>query len=71
MKTKIVRDVPIGVLLIVLSMWCLALVQYLAGWPNFIHLIGIVVLSGLVWRFVNVGLDVIVGIEIADKNGKE
>lgn len=71
MKTKLVRDIPIGVLLIVLSIWCVTLVQYLADWPNFLHLVGIVILSGLAWRLINVGLDVIVGIEIADKNGKE
>lgn len=71
MKTKLVKDIPVGVLLIVLSVWCITLVQYLAGWPNFINLLGICFLSVFAWKLSLVGLDVIVGIEIADKNGKE
>ena len=71
MKTKIVRDVPIGVLLIVLGLFCVYFVQYLAGFPTLFPLVGILLSSVVAHRLINVGLDVIVGIEIADKNGKE
>lgn len=68
MKTKFVRDIPIGILLNVVAVWCIALVQYLAGWPNFLPLIGIVFLSVVAQRLIWVGLDVIIGIRIEDKN---
>ena len=71
MKTVLVRDVPIGVLLIVVAIWCIAAVQYLSGWPNLLTLLGILFSSVIAQRLIWVGLDVIVGIEIADKNGKE
>lgn len=71
MKTKLIRDIPIGVLLIVLSVWCVTLVEYLAGNPQTLPLFGIVILSISAWKLMLVGFDVIVGIEIADKNGKE
>jgi hypothetical protein len=71
MKTKLIRDVPIGVLLIVVALWCISAVQYLSGWPNFLTLLGIIVSSVIAQRLIWVGLDVILGIEIVDKNGKE
>ena len=71
MKTKLIRDVPIGVLLIVIAIWFIAAVQYLSGWPSFLTLLGIIASSVIAQRLIWVGLDVIVGIEIADKNGQE
>jgi len=71
MKTKIIRDVPIGVLLCVLFLWCVALVQYLSGWPNFLTLIGIFFLSVIGHKLLLVGFDVIVGIQVEDKNDKK
>lgn len=71
MKTKLVRDIPIGVLLIVISLWFVAAVQYLSGWPSFLTLAGIMISSVLAQRLIYVGLDVILGIEIVDKNDKE
>jgi 4-hydroxybenzoate polyprenyltransferase len=68
MKTKLIRDVPIGALLIVLSLWCISIVQYLSNWPEFLTLLGIVVASVLGQRLLLVGIDVIVGIQIEDKN---
>jgi hypothetical protein len=68
MKTKLIRDVPIGALLIVLSLWCISIVQYLSNWPDFLTLLGIVVASVLGQRLLLVGIDVIVGIQIEDKN---
>jgi len=68
MKTKLIRDVPIGALLIVLSLWCVSIVQYLSNWPDFLTLLGIVVASVLGQRLLLVGIDVIVGIQIEDKN---
>jgi hypothetical protein len=68
MKTKLVRDIPIGVLLIVLSLWCVATIQYLSGWPNIIPLLGILFLANFGYRLLSVGLDVIIGVQIADKN---
>ena len=66
MKTKLIRDIPIGVLLVVLALWCISIVQYLAGWPDFINLIGIVFLSMLGLRLLWVGYDVISGIQVED-----
>lgn len=71
MKTKLVRDVPIGVLLIVIALWFVAAVQYLSGWPNFLTLMGIMLSAILAQRLIFVGLDVILGIEIVSKNDKE
>ena len=68
MKNKIIRDVPIGILLIVIALWFVAAVQYLSGYPSVLPLIGIVFASVAAYRLMNVGLDVIVGIQIADKN---
>lgn len=71
MKMKLVRDVPIGVLLIVIALWFVATVQYLSGWPNFLSLIGIIGCSIMAYKLISVGMDVIVGIQIADKNDKK
>ena len=71
MKTVFVRDVPIGVLLIVISLWCVFTVQYLSSVPGFFKLLGIIILSNLAYRLLSVGVDVIVGIQIADKNDKK
>ncbi len=68
MKTKLIRDVPIGVLLIVLGLFCVYFVQYLAGFPTLLPLLGILFSSIAANRLVNVGLDVIVGIEVTNKN---
>ena len=68
MKTKLIRDVPIGVLLIVLGLFCVYFVQYLAGFPALLPLLGILFSSIAANRLVNVGLDVIVGIEVTNKN---
>jgi hypothetical protein len=68
MKTKLIRDVPIGALLIVLSLWCISIVQYLANWPDTLTLFGIIVASVLGNRLLLVGLDVIMGIRVEDKN---
>ena len=67
MQTKLIRDVPIGVLLIVLGFFCVYFVQYLAGFPTLLPLLGILFSSIAANRLVNVGLDVIVGIEVSDK----
>ena len=71
MKTQIVKDVPIGVLLIVLYFWCITLVNYLVDWPGFWKLAGIYFLCIMAHKFLNVGFDVIKGIEIAAKNDKK
>lgn len=71
MKTKLVRDVPIGVLLIVLSVWCSAIVSYLAGQPTTLTLFAIMALGALSWKLVGLGFDIIIGIQIVDKNDKE
>jgi hypothetical protein len=68
MKTKLIRDVPIGALLIVLSLWCVSIVHYLANWPDILTLTGIIVASVLGQRLLLVGIDVIMGIKVEDKN---
>lgn len=71
MKTKLVRNIPIGVLLLVLAVWCSAIVSYLAGHPDSFTLTAIMILGALGWKLISVALDIIIGIEIADKNDKE
>jgi hypothetical protein len=71
MKTKIVKDVPIGVLLLVLSLYATTGIMYFAGWPSALHTIAIFVCSIMAYKLTHVGLDLISGIEIADKNDKE
>jgi hypothetical protein len=71
MKTKLIRDVPVGALLVVLSIWCIALVQYLADWPDVFSTIGIIVFAVIGQRLLFVGIDVISGVYIEDKNDKE
>ena len=71
MKHKLVRDIPIGALLIVLSLWCIMIVQHLSGYPGFLTLLGIVVASVSGQRLLLVGIDVIVGIQIEDKNDQK
>lgn len=71
MKTKIIRDVPIGVLLIVLSLFFIYFVQYLSGFPQVLPLIGILLSSTAAHRLMSVGIDVITGIQIEDKNDQK
>lgn len=71
MKTKIVRDVPIGVLLVVLGLFCVYFVQYLSGFPTLLPLLGILLSSIAAHKLINVGIDVIVGIQVADKNDQK
>ena len=71
MKTQLVRDVPIGILLVVLSLCSQTFVQYLAGWPSFWHLVGIMLAAGISWRLMLVGVDLVMGIEMRIKNDKE
>lgn len=66
MKTKIVKDIPIGILLLVLSFYCLYGVMYFAGFPTTAYLIGIVFMAHLGIKLVIVGFDLIFGIEMKD-----
>lgn len=71
MKTKIVRDVPIGVLLIVISMFAAYAVTALANFPPTLNVIAIFALCYVTNKLVVVGMDLIQGIEIKDTNDKE
>jgi hypothetical protein len=68
LKTKIVKDVPVGVLLIVISMFGAYGVTVLANHPPTLHIIAIFALCFITNRLVVVGMDLIQGIEIKDKN---
>lgn len=71
MKTKIVRDVPIGVLLIVISMFAAYAVTALANFPPTLHVIAIFALCYITNKLVVVGMDLIQGIEVENKNDKK
>lgn len=71
MKTKIIRDVPIGVLLVVLGLFCIYFVQYLSGFPTLLPLLGILLSSIAAHKLINIGIDVIAGFEVTDKNDKK
>ena len=68
MKTKIVKDIPVGVLLIVISLFSAYGVTALANHPPTLHVIAIFALCFVTHRLVVVGMDLIQGIEIKDKN---
>ena len=68
MKTTLVRDIPVGVLLIVISLYCVWAVQYLSGFPNVLPLMGILFASIAAYKLMIVGIDVIVGVEMKVKD---
>lgn len=71
MKTKIVKDIPIGILMIVVSMFSCYGVMVLASNPPTLNLIAIFVLCYVTNKLISVGMDLIQGIKIADKNDKK
>ena len=66
MKTKLIKDIPIGVLLIVLSLYCVVGVSYLTSIPSVGIVLIIMLLSVLSFKFILVGFDLLFGIEIKD-----
>jgi uncharacterized membrane protein YoaK (UPF0700 family) len=68
LKTKIVKDIPIGVLLIVIAMFAAYAVTVLSNFPPTLNLIAIFGLCYVTNKLVSVGMDLIQGIEIKDKN---
>lgn len=71
MNKIIVKDIPVGVLLIVLSFFCIYGIMYFTGFPPLLQLIAIVLLSIASLRLIKVGMDLISGIEVNVKNDKE
>jgi len=65
MKTEIVTDLPMGILLMVISQFCLVGVYYLIGTNQWYTLIGTVICSVLYWRLFQTGFRVaFLGIEV-------
>lgn len=67
MKTQIVKDIPIGVLLLVLSAYCFYGVSHLSGHPSTLYLFLILLLIHLAFKLIIVGYDLIFGIELKEK----
>jgi hypothetical protein len=63
-KTKFVKDVPVGVLILVLSQFFFYGVIYLAKFPPFWELAGIVFCTLISSDMVNFGLRLIKGFEV-------
>lgn len=64
MSKIIIKDIPVGVLLIVLSFFCIYGIMYYTGFPPLLQLIAIVLLSIASLRLIKVGMDLIFGIEV-------
>ena len=65
MKTEIVTDLPMGILLMVISQFFLFGVIYLLGTSHWYTVVGVVICSVLYWRFFQTGFRVaFLGIEV-------
>ena len=62
-KTKFVKDVPVGILILVLSQFVFYGVIYLAKFPSFWELAGIVFCTLVCSDMVNFGIKLIKGYE--------
>ena len=60
-KDKFVKDVPVGILVLVLSQFVFYGVVYLAKFPNFFELAGIVLCTLISSDMVNFGIKLIKG----------
>ena len=65
MKTK-VRDIPLGILLIVIGQFFIYGIAYLSNFPNFMVVLGIIFCVYMMDFFVELGLRVIKGIDVAE-----
>jgi hypothetical protein len=71
LKTQFVKDIPIGTLLIVISLFCIYATSKLANNPPFLSLVGIFFLCFITNKLIAVGIDLIAGLEIPVKNDQE
>jgi len=66
MKTTYIRDVPVGVLLIVLAQFPFFGAQYLASFPRWWEFAGIVIAVLMADRLVRLGINLILGFDHAE-----
>lgn len=64
MKPHLIKDIPFGVLLLVLSFYCIWGVMYLAGYPSDLRLAGIMIMAYLAPKLISLGVGLMVGIEV-------
>ena len=67
-NSKFVRDVPVGILIIVLAQFVFYGVIYLAKFPSFWELAGIVFCTLITSDMVNFGIKLIKGFDIAESD---
>jgi hypothetical protein len=60
-QAKFVKDVPVGVLLIVLAQFVFYLAIYLAHFPNFWEMLGIVAFTIISTDMIQIGIKLIKG----------
>jgi hypothetical protein len=65
-QPKRVKDIPVGVLIIVLAQFLFYGVVYLANFPSFWELFGIVLLTLLTSDMVNIGVRLIKGFDLVE-----
>jgi hypothetical protein len=71
MKTELVTDLPMGILLMVISQFFLIGVYQLMSTTYWYTIIGVVICSVLYWRLFNVGFKVaFLGIEVEIEDEK-
>ena len=63
-ETKFIRDIPVGILIIVLAQFVFYGVIYLAKFPNFWELVGIVFFTLITSDMMNFGFRLIKGFEV-------
>lgn len=64
MKTEIVRDIPLGVLLVVLAQFFFYGVLYFSKFPSILEFLGIVLFVLCADRLTRVGIRAIFGMEV-------
>jgi hypothetical protein len=63
MKTTYIRDIPVGVLLIILAQFLFYAVQYLSKFPHWWEVGGIVLSVLMADRMIRLGINLILGFD--------
>lgn len=74
MKTEIVRDIPVGVLLVVIAQFFFYGVLYFSKFPSIMEFLGIILCVMFADRLTRVGIRAIFGMEVEveeESNDKE
>jgi len=68
METNKFRDIPLGVMLIVIAQFCIYGALYLSNFPSPVEFFGILISVYLMGFFIDLGIRLIRGFEIAESD---